>query len=161
MWPWHVKTPIKNLLRLMLMLRNALKTVRCRCGSWKLIIKLNFCSDIECKKGFEVGFWIVQARFWGKSLVRVLWSWKTVESFVLQIIWNDLSIFSNSLNSKSSLSQARRTQPKWKWKIVKPKERNGAKSGPDLIMFSLNWQDAYIVLFSITERWIILGGYHV
>ena len=45
-----------NLLRLlMLVLRNLLTKVWCRCGSWSLVIKLNFCSDFEHK---------VCSRFW-------------------------------------------------------------------------------------------------
>ena len=37
-----------NLLRLlMLVLRNLLTKVWCRCGSWSLVMKLNFCSDFE------------------------------------------------------------------------------------------------------------------
>ena len=53
MWPWRVKMPTQNLLRLlllpMLMMRIVIATVCCRFGSWGLIIKLNFCSDFEHK----------------------------------------------------------------------------------------------------------------
>ena len=53
MWPWRVKMPTQNLLRLlllpMLMMRIVIATVCCRFGSWGLIIKLNFCSDFEQK----------------------------------------------------------------------------------------------------------------
>ena len=67
-----------NLLRLfllfMLMMRNVLTTVWCRCGRWSLVIKLSFCSDFEDKvsrfgQDFEVDF---QARFWSWSLVIIL-----------------------------------------------------------------------------------------
>ena len=67
-----------NLLRLfllfMLMMRNVLTTVWCRCGRWSLVIKLSFCSDFEHKvsrfgQDFEVD---VQARFWSWSLVIIL-----------------------------------------------------------------------------------------
>ena len=46
MWPWRVKMPTQNLLRLlllpMLMLTNVLTTVWCRFGRWNLVKKLNF-----------------------------------------------------------------------------------------------------------------------
>ena len=61
MWPWRVKMPTQNLLRLfllqMLMLRIMLATVCCRFVDWGLIIKLNF----------EILSWS-QATFWS-------WSW--------------------------------------------------------------------------------------
>ena len=46
MWPWRVKMPTHNLMRLllvlMLMLRNVLMTVWCRSGSWSLAILGSF-----------------------------------------------------------------------------------------------------------------------
>ena len=51
--------PTQNLLRLllllMLMMRIVLATVCCRFGSWGLVIKLHFCSDLEHK--VWSGFW--------------------------------------------------------------------------------------------------------
>ena len=51
MWPWRVKMPTQNLLRLLLLLmlvmRIVLITGCCRFGSWGLVIKLTFCSDFE------------------------------------------------------------------------------------------------------------------
>ena len=67
-----------NLLRLfllfMLMMRNVLTTVWCRCGRWSLVIELSFCSDFEHKvsrfgQDFEVD---VKATFWSWSLVIIL-----------------------------------------------------------------------------------------
>ena len=50
MWPWRVKMPTQNLLRLLLlMMRIVLATVCCRFGSWGLVIKLNFCLDLKYK----------------------------------------------------------------------------------------------------------------
>ena len=74
MWPWRVKMPTQNLLRLllllMLMMRSVLATVCCRFGSWGLVIKLNFCSDFEhFGQNFELE---VQGRFWNWSLVEVM-----------------------------------------------------------------------------------------
>ena len=65
-WPWRVKMRTQNLLRflllLMLMLRIVLVTV-CWFGSWRLVIKLNFCSDFE-HKGWS--------RFWSWSSGKIL-----------------------------------------------------------------------------------------
>ena len=62
MWPWRVKMATQNLLRLllllMLMMRIVWATVWWRFGSWGLVIKLNFCSDLEHK---------VWSRFWNWS----------------------------------------------------------------------------------------------
>ena len=67
MWPWRVKMPTQNLLRLllllMLMLRIMLATVCYRFGSWRLILKLNFFSEIE-HKGWS--------RFWSWSSGKIL-----------------------------------------------------------------------------------------
>ena len=67
MWPWHVKMPTQNLLRLlmllMLMMRIVLATVCCILGSWGLVIKPNFCSDFQHK---------VSSRFWSWSSGRIL-----------------------------------------------------------------------------------------
>ena len=50
---WLVKMPTQNLLRLLLLLiimvRNVLRTVWRRFGSWSWVINSNFCSDIEQK----------------------------------------------------------------------------------------------------------------
>ena len=73
MWPWRVKMPTQNLLRLLLLLmlvmRIVLATVCCRFGSWGLVIKLNFCPDFEhfsqdClklkfRRDFEAEVWSV------------------------------------------------------------------------------------------------------
>ena len=75
MWPWRVRMPTQNLLRLllllMLMLRNVLTTIRCRFGSWSLVIKLSFCSDLEHKASrFGQDFKVdVHSRFWNWSLI--------------------------------------------------------------------------------------------
>ena len=74
MWPWHVKMPTQKLLRLLLLLmlvmRIVLATVCCRFGGWSLVIKLNFCSDLEhFGQDFEVE---VKAGFWSWSLVSIL-----------------------------------------------------------------------------------------
>ena len=45
-WPWHVKIPTKNLLRLLLLIMLAKV---CWFGSWRLVMKLNFCSVFEHK----------------------------------------------------------------------------------------------------------------
>ena len=49
---------LRLLLLLMLMMRIVSATVCCRFGSWGLVIKLNFCSDLEHK---------VWSRFWNWS----------------------------------------------------------------------------------------------
>ena len=61
MWPWRVKMPTQNLLRLLLLLM--LATVCCILGSWGLVIKPNFCSDFQHK---------VSSRFWSWSSGRIL-----------------------------------------------------------------------------------------
>ena len=67
MWPWRVKMPTQNLLRLlllvMIMLRIMLATVCYKFWSWLLVLKLNFCSDFE-HKGWS--------RFWGWSSGKIL-----------------------------------------------------------------------------------------
>ena len=61
---------LRLFLLLKLMMRIELATVCCRFGSWGLVIKLNFCSDLEhFGQDFEVE---VQARFWSWSLVSIL-----------------------------------------------------------------------------------------
>ena len=69
MWPWRVKMPTQNLLRLLLLLmlimRIVLATVCCILGSWCLVIKPNFCSDFEHK---------VWSRFWSLSSGKI-WGW--------------------------------------------------------------------------------------
>ena len=68
--PGKVKMPTQNLLRLflllMLMMRIMLATVCYRFGSWRLVLKLNFCSDFE-HKGWS--------RFWSWSSGKI-WSWR-------------------------------------------------------------------------------------
>ena len=67
MWPWRVKMPTQDLLRLllllMLMLKYVLTTVWCRFGGWSLVVKLNLCSDFEHR---------VRSIFWSWSLVSIL-----------------------------------------------------------------------------------------
>ena len=66
MWPWRVKMPTQNLLRLLLLLmlvtRIVLATICGRFGSWGLVIKLNFCSDFQHK---------VWSRFWSWSSCKI------------------------------------------------------------------------------------------
>ena len=63
----HAKMPTQYLLRLlpllMLMLRIILATVWYKFGRWRLVLKLNFCSDFE-HKGWS--------RFWSWSLYSIL-----------------------------------------------------------------------------------------
>ena len=72
MWPWRVKMPTQNLLRLLLLLmivmRIVLARVCCRFGSPGLVITLNFCSDfehfcqdfeVEVRRDFEAEVWSV------------------------------------------------------------------------------------------------------
>ena len=84
MWPWRVKMPTQNLLRLLLLLmlvtRIVLATICGRFGSWGLVKKLNFCSDFEHK---------VWSRFrsWSKGEI---WSWSLVSFFCwcfVEVIW--------------------------------------------------------------------------
>ena len=74
MWPWRVKMPTQNMLRLflllMLVMRILLATLCCWFGSWGLVIKLNFYSDFE-HFGQDCEF-EVQARFWSWSLICIL-----------------------------------------------------------------------------------------
>ena len=55
MWPWRVKMPTQNLLRLLLLLmlvmRIVLATVCYRFGSWGLVIKLNFVQTLSTRFG--------------------------------------------------------------------------------------------------------------
>ena len=93
MWPWYMKMPTQNLLRLllllMLMMRIVLATVCCRFWSLGLVIKLNFCSDFELfGQDFEVE---VQLRFWRWGLVKILklifdWSGSLVEILKLDLV---------------------------------------------------------------------------
>ena len=80
MWPWRVKMPTQNLLRLllllMLMLRIMLATA-CWFGSWRLVIKLNFCSDFEHK---------ARSIFWRWSSGKI-WSWSLVSILPLMFCW--------------------------------------------------------------------------
>ena len=74
MWPWRVKMPTQNMLRLFLLLvlvmRILLATLCCWFGSWGLVIKLNFYSDFE-HFGQDCEF-EVQARFWSWSMICIL-----------------------------------------------------------------------------------------
>ena len=71
MWPWCVKMPTQNLLRLLLLLmlvmRIGLATVRCRFGSSGLVIRLDFCWTFSTIFGhdFEVEVWSVLMFGWG------------------------------------------------------------------------------------------------
>ena len=52
MWPWCVKMPTQNLLTLFLLQMLMLRIMLAKAfwlGSWRLVIKLNFCSDFEHK----------------------------------------------------------------------------------------------------------------
>ena len=73
MWPWRVKIPTQNLLRLILLLKFVMRIVGNNLLQiWKrgLVIKLNFCSDFE---HFGLDFEVeAQARFWSWSLVSIL-----------------------------------------------------------------------------------------
>ena len=75
MWPWCVRMPTQNLLRLllllMLMLRIMLANVCYRFGSWCLVLKLNFFQTLSTRVGqdFEVE---VQAKFWSWILFIIL-----------------------------------------------------------------------------------------
>ena len=68
MWPWRVKMPTQNFLRLLLLLmlideeRIVLVTVCCRFGSWGFVIKLKIFQNLSTRFGqyFEVK---VRARF--------------------------------------------------------------------------------------------------
>ena len=66
MWPWRVKIPTQNLLRLlmllMLMMRIVLATDCCILGSWGLVKESNFCSIFQQK---------VSSRFWSWSSGRI------------------------------------------------------------------------------------------
>ena len=87
MWPWRVKMPTQNLLRLLLLLmlvmRIVLATVCCRFGSWGLVIKLNFCSDfghfgqdflkLKFRRDFEAEVWSAFCR----------WCFEEVKSWIL------------------------------------------------------------------------------
>ena len=61
MWPWRVKMPTQNLLRLLLLLmlivRIMLATVCYRFGSWRLVLNLNFFHTLSTRVGqnFEAG----------------------------------------------------------------------------------------------------------
>ena len=73
MWPWRVKIPTQNLLRVLLLLKFVMRMVGNNLLQiWKrgLVIKLNFCSDFE---HFGLDFEVeAQARFWSWSLVSIL-----------------------------------------------------------------------------------------
>ena len=75
MWPWRVKMPTQNLLRLLLMLmlilRIMLATVCYRFGSWRLVLKLNFCSDFEHKGWSRFWSWS-SGKIWSCSLFSIL-----------------------------------------------------------------------------------------
>ena len=63
MWPWRVKMPTQNLLRLLLLLmlmRIVLATIFCRFGRWGLVIKLIFLfRPIALFQDFEAEIWSV------------------------------------------------------------------------------------------------------
>ena len=69
--------PTQNLLRLLLllilMMRIVLATVCCRFGSWRLVLKLHFCSDFK-PKGWS--------KFWSRSSGKTL-KLEFVQHFVL------------------------------------------------------------------------------
>ena len=78
MWPWRVRMPTQNLLRLllflMLMLRNVLTIVWCRFGSWSLAIKSHFVQTLRTRFGqnlLKAGV-KAQARFRSWSWVSIL-----------------------------------------------------------------------------------------
>ena len=89
--------PTQNRLRflLMLMLRIVLATVCCRFGSWGLVIKLNYCSDLLNKLNF--GFSIKHQQPTSKSwpnLVLKVWT---------KVLLYD-QIYNKLLPTRSSLS---------------------------------------------------------
>ena len=77
---WRVKMPTLSLLTLllllMLMLRIMLATVCYRFGSWRLVLKLNFCPYFE-HKGWS--------RFWSWSLGEIL-NLEFVQHFAVDVL---------------------------------------------------------------------------
>ena len=93
MWPWRVKMPTQNLLRLLLLLmlviRIVLATVCCRFGSWGYRLWLeHFGQDFVAEVWSVFCFWCLVGvmklnfRFWSFNLVEIWlrsWSWCLVE----------------------------------------------------------------------------------
>ena len=103
MWPWRVKMPTQNLLRLLLLLtlvmRIVLATVCCRFGSWGLVIKLNFCSDFEhFGQDFEVEVrWDFEAEVWS-----ILCFWCLVKVTKLNLAQYSEASFGQDFNFRFS-----------------------------------------------------------
>ena len=91
MWPWRVKMPIQNLLRLLLLLMRILSaTICCRFRSWGLVKKLIFCSDFEHK---------VWSNFLSWSSDKI-WSWSLTSFFCwcfVEVMLNPFWILVNYL----------------------------------------------------------------
>jgi len=90
MWPWRVKMPTQNLLRLLLLLmlimRIVLATVCCILGSWCLVIKPNFCSDFEHKVWWRFWSWssgkifkLEFGQYFAADVLQRLWRWILVK----------------------------------------------------------------------------------
>ena len=142
MWPWRVKMPTQNLLRLllllMLMLRIMLATA-CWFGSWRLGIKLIFCSDFEHKgwsgfwrwnlfsifplmfcRGYEVESW---TRFWSWDWSRT-WTWSLSVFQMMMFGWDFV------LDAWSRF---------WKRNLIKICVRTTQPSGPLCLWQCLNF----------------------
>ena len=97
MWPWRVKMPTQNLLRLLLLLmlimRIVLATVCCILGSWCLVIKPNFCLDFEHKVWWRFWSWssckifkLEFGQYFAADILQRLRSWILIEMLKLGLV---------------------------------------------------------------------------
>ena len=93
MWPWRVKMPTQNLLRLllllMLMMRIVLTKVCCRFLSWGLVIKQIFCSDFGNKVWSRLWSWssakiykLESVQYFATDVFLEVWSWILVNILI-------------------------------------------------------------------------------
>ena len=128
MWPWRAKMPTQNLLRLllllMLMLRIMLTTV-CWFGSWRLVIKLNFCSAFKHKVRSRFWCWssgdILKLEFvqhFAADVLYRLWSWILVEILKLGLVgW--LVWFLNLFERLIIGWEVDASSRFWRWNLIK------------------------------------------
>ena len=158
MWPWRVKMPTQNLLRLLLLLmlivRIMLATVCYRFGGWRLVLKLNLCSDFEHKGWSRLWSWgsgkILKLEF-GQYFAADVWfrlyqveSWSRFRSLclveMLMFGWDFV------VDAWSRF---------WRWNLTKICIRTTQPSGPLCIWQCLYKLSALIIRQIVMEFWVI------
>ena len=131
----HVKMPAQNLLRLFLLLRIMLATVCYRFRSWRLVLKINFCSD------FAQGW----SRFWSNnqsqlpSLRKLFTAFSSCCDIIMHLV---------------SLTAIKSTKQEWLSQWVSDKDNQWSDSGPIksvrcVGIFRIWWAQAMIAVIGV------------